>query len=57
MLTILNKLKKIFKFIFRERGREGEKEGEEHQCERKYQSVASPMCPDLGLNLQPGHVP
>ena len=57
MLTIVNKLKKIFKFIFRERGREGEKEGEEHQCERKYQSVASPMCPDLGLNLQPGHVP
>ena len=23
----------------------------------KYQSVASPMCPEQGLNLQPGHMP
>ena len=36
---------------FREKGREGEREVE------KYQSVASHMCPDLGPNPQPTHLP
>ena len=32
----------IYLFIFRERGREGEREGEKHQCEReKHLSIAS----------------
>ena len=38
--------------IFRERGREGESEGENYQCERET-LVASCMCPDP----QPRHVP
>ena len=41
---------------FTERGREGEKEGEKHECE-KHRSVASHTCPDQGPNLQPRHVP
>ena len=36
---------------FRERGREGEREGEKHPL------VASLTCPDWGLDLQPRHVP
>ena len=38
-------------FIFRERGRKGEREGEKHQC-----VVASHMCPHWGPCLQPRHV-
>ena len=45
---------------FRERGRSGRRErGTErgkHWCE-KHWSVASCMCPDWGLNLQPRYVP
>ena len=43
-------------FIFRERGREGEREGEEHHCE-KHWPVASGTRLDRGPNLQPRHVP
>ena len=47
-------------FIFRERGREGEREGEKHQCVVA-SHVASPgdlacnpgMCPDWELNQRP----
>ena len=45
--------KKIFYlFIFRERGREGEREGEKHQC-----VVASRTTPTGGHGLQPRPVP
>ena len=38
---------RFYLFIFRQRGREGEREGERHQCDReKHQSVASHMCPN-----------
>ena len=39
-----------------ERGREGEREGEKHQCE-KHSSVASCTCPHQRPNPQPRHVP
>ena len=42
---------KIFLFILRERGREGEKEGEKHQC-----VVASHAPPTGDLAWQPRHV-
>ena len=42
---------RFFKFIFRERKREGEEEGE------KRQSVAYPICPVRGPNPQHRHVP
>ena len=45
-------------FIFRERGREGEREGEKHWCERSIHClVASCTHPSWGSNLQPRHVP
>ena len=37
----------FYLFIFRQRGREGEREGEKHQC----------VAPHWGSDLQPGHVP
>ena len=47
----------LFLFIFRERGREVEREGEKHQCERGT-SIACPLhtC-SRGPGQQPGHVP
>ena len=46
-------LKNIFYvFIFRERGREGEREGEKHQC-----VFASPTAPNQGPGPQPRQVP
>ena len=45
MFHILKKL-----FIFRERGRDGEREGEKHQC-----VVASSAPPHWGPGLQPRH--
>ena len=38
--------------MFRERGREKEREGNT-DLKEKHQSVASHMCPDWGSNLQP----
>ena len=38
--------KRFYLFIFRERGRKGEREGEKHRC-KKHWSVASPKGPDL----------
>ena len=43
--------KRFHLLIFRERGREGEREGEKHW------SAASCSHPDQELNLQPSHVP
>ena len=52
-------LKKIL-FIFRERGREGEREGEKHQCVVVSHAPSTGdlacntgMCPDWELNRQP----
>ena len=51
--TTINLLfKKFYLFIFRERRREGEKEGEEHQC-----VVASQAPPTGGLAHNPGMCP
>ena len=47
--------RRFYLFISRERRREGEREGAKHQCE-KHQSVASLVCPSLGLNPQPRHM-
>ena len=42
---------KILFIYFRERGKEGEREGEKHQL------VASRTCSYMWLNLKPRHVP
>ena len=44
--------KRFYLFIFRERGREGEKEGEKHQC-----VVASHVPPTGDLAHNPGMCP
>ena len=44
--------KDFYLFIFRERGREGEREGLKHQC-----VVASPMAPTGDLACNPGMCP
>ena len=46
------KKKKIYSFIFRERGREGEREEEKHQC-----LVASCIPPTGDLACNPGMCP
>ena len=48
---ITNIFKRFCLFIFRERGREGEREGEKHRL------VASRVRPDRGLNRQQRQVP
>ena len=51
-------LKKIFHlFIFRERGREGEKEGEKHWCLRETSICCLSNIPKWGPGPQPRHVP
>ena len=48
----------FFTYLFvRERRREGEREGEQHQCARETLIVASRTCPDWGPNPQPRHAP
>ena len=49
---LINFFKRFYLFIFRERGREGEREGEKHQC-----VVASHVAPTEGPGPQPRHVP
>ena len=44
--------KRFYLFIFRERGREGERQGEKHQC-----VVASPTPPTGDLAHNPGMCP
>ena len=48
---------KKYLFIFRESGREGEGEGEKHQCVRDNLSVASCMLPTGDLACNPGMCP
>ena len=55
LLLLLFSPKDMF-IDFRKRGREGEREGDKHQRERKHQLVASHILPYQGPNLQPGHV-
>ena len=56
-MILVNLKKKFYLFIFRERGREGEREGEKHHC--VVVSLVPPtgdlahnpsMCPDWELN-------
>ena len=42
---------RFYLFIFRQRGREGEREGEKHQC------VVASLAPLSGTGPQPRHVP
>ena len=44
--------KRFYLFIFREKGREGEREGEKHQC-----VVGSPVSPTGDLACNPGMCP
>ena len=53
-------LKRFYLFIFRERGRKGEREGEKHQCviashtPLTWDLACNPgMCPDWESNWQP----
>ena len=59
ILPKLSFFKKIFIYFFRERGREGEREGEKHQCVVASREpptgdlACNPgMCPDWELNRQ-----
>ena len=54
LISLINFILKCFKgyFIFRERGREGEREGEKHQC-----VVASHVAPRGDLACNPGTHP
>ena len=47
----------IYLFVFRERGREGEREGEKHQCVRETSISCLFYAPNQGPGLQPRHVP
>ena len=51
-LGSLNFFKRFYLFIFRERGREGDREGEKHQC-----VVATHMAPTGDLACNPGMCP
>ena len=42
--------------IFRERGREGERERNTDVTEKKHCQVVSHICPDQGPNSKPSHV-
>ena len=44
-------------YLFRERGREGEREGEKHPCERETSISCLSHTPNWGPGLQPRHVP
>ena len=52
MLNVFFKFKMLFFFISRERGREGKREGEKHQC-----MVASHADPTENLAPNPGMCP
>ena len=45
----------FYLFVFRERGRDGEREGEKHQCERETSIICLLYgpCPDWELNQPP----
>ena len=47
----------IYLFILRERGSEGEREGEKHQCAGDTLIGCFLYAPNQELGLQPGHVP
>ena len=49
--------KRFYLFTFRERRREGEREGEKHQCVRDHRSVASCSPPTWDLACSPGMCP
>ena len=47
----------IFILFFRERGKEGQGEGEEHQCARETSFGCLSHAPNRGPGPQPRHVP
>ena len=49
--------KRFYLLIFRERGKEREREGEKHQCERETIINCLFNKPQPGPNLQPSHTP
>ena len=60
MVVLKKFLKRFYVFIFRERGREGEREGEKQQCVVASHTPATGdlafnpgMCPDWESNQQP----
>ena len=59
-ISFANNFLIFYLFIFRERGREGEREGEKHQCvvashepPTRYLACTPGMCPDWQLNWWP----
>ena len=58
LTSSFSSLKKIFYlFIFRERRREGKREGEKHWCMRETSIGCPLLTPNWGSGLQPRHVP
>ena len=55
--SILLFFSKFYLFIFRERGRKGEREGEKHPCERETFIGCLLQAPNQGPGLQPRPVP
>ena len=55
--SILYIFRRFYLFIFRERGREGEREGEKHWCVRDTLISCLSHSPNWGPGLQPRHVP
>ena len=53
----LSSLKRFYVFIFRERGREGEREGEKHQCVRETLINCPSHAPNWEPVPEPRHVP
>ena len=51
----LKKKKRVYLFIFRERGKKREREGEKHRCAREMVASLKPPTRDLALN--PGICP
>ena len=49
--------KKFYLFIFREWGKEGEREGEKHPCARQTSTYCFLHTPNQGPGLQPRYVP
>ena len=48
---------RVYLFIFREMGREGERKGEKHQCVRKILIGCLLHAPNPGCGPKPRHVP
>ena len=56
-LWVFEFFKIIYLFIFREMGRQGEREGEKHWCARDTSISCLSHAPNWGPGLQPRHIP